>query len=143
MELILKRRFLKAEYTIGALYIDGEYFCDTLEATDRGLSQSMPLGEIRRRKAAHKTAIPTGMYWVIVTRSPTKKRLLPLLLNVPGFSGILIHRSNSPHDTSGCILAGENREKGKVINTARYEKRLVKMLTEAQDREEEISIMIN
>jgi hypothetical protein len=142
MELKLERRFLKAGYTIGSLSVNGEYFCDTLEDADRGLTQSMPPEEIRSRKVAHETAIPTGEYRVIVTHSPSKKRVLPRLLDVPGFSGILIHRGNTKRDTSGCILVGENKIKGKVVNSTQYEKRLVETLTEAQERGEEIKMTI-
>jgi hypothetical protein len=143
MELILRRRFLGEEYTIGRLYLSAdEYFCDTLEDKDRGLKQDMPLDEIRHIKVAHETAIPTGMYRVIVNVSPTKKRMLPRLLDVPGFSGILIHRGNTENDSSGCILVGENKVKGKVINSTQYEKRLVEILTEVQNRGEEIRIRV-
>jgi hypothetical protein len=133
MKLILHRRFLASDYTIGSLYIDGEYFCDALEDKDRGLTQSMSVEEIRRIKIPHETAIPTGVYKVIVNLSPAKKRLLPRLLDVPGFSGILIHRGNTKHDSSGCILVGENKVKGKVINSTVYEKRLVEILSGAKD----------
>jgi hypothetical protein len=153
MELILHRRFLGGEYTIGSLYIDGERFCDTLEDVDRGLSQSMSPDEIRKIKIPHETAIPTGEYRVIVNLSPAKKRMLPRLLDVPGFSGILIHRGNTKNDSSGCILVGElppplwggagGEVKGKVINSTVYEKRLVEILTEAQENGETIEIKIN
>ncbi|MDR0756590.1 MAG: DUF5675 family protein [Tannerella sp.] len=142
MELKLHRRYLGEGYTIGSLYIDGAYFCDTLEDVDRGLTQSMPQEEIRRRKIVHETAIPTGTYRVIVNLSPAKRRMLPRLLDVPGFGGILIHRGNTKSDSSGCILVGENKVKGKVINSTQYEKRLVEILTEAQERGEEIKIEI-
>jgi hypothetical protein len=149
MELILKRRFLGEDYTIGSLYLssplwgEGEvYFCDTLEDKDRGLTQSTPPDEIRKTKIMHETAIPTGVYKVIVNISPAKKRLLPRLLDVPGFSGILIHRGNTKHDSSGCILVGENKVKGKVINSTQYEKRLVEILSEAQERSEEITVTV-
>ncbi|MDR1985309.1 MAG: DUF5675 family protein [Prevotellaceae bacterium] len=142
MELKLQRRFLCSDYTIGSLFVNGEYFCDTLEDTDRGLTQSMPLDLIRKIKIAHETAIPTGCYKVIVNLSPSKKRMLPRLLDVPGFSGILIHRGNTKNDSSGCILAGENKVKGKVINSTLYEKKLVELLTDAQERSEEIRIEI-
>jgi hypothetical protein len=102
MKLTLKRRFLGEDYSIGSLYVNGEYFCDTLEDTDRGLSQSMSLDEIKRIKIPHETAIPAGEYKVIVNLSPAKKRMLPRLFDVPGFSGILIHRGNTKHDSSGC-----------------------------------------
>jgi hypothetical protein len=142
MELKLQRRYRGDGYTIGSLYIDAEYFCDTLEDADRGLAQAMPPEDIRRIKVAHETAIPTGVYRVIVNLSPAKRRMLPRLLDVPGFSGILIHRGNTKNDSSGCILVGENKVKGKVINSTPYEKRLVEILTEAQERGEEISIDI-
>jgi hypothetical protein len=142
MNLILHRRFLGSEYTIGSLYIDGEYFCDTLEDKDRGLTQTTPLDEIRKTKIPHETAIPTGEYRMVVNLSPAKKRMLPRLLDVPGFSGILIHRGNTKNDSSGCILVGENKVKGRVINSTQYEKRLVEILSEAQERGEEISIKV-
>jgi hypothetical protein len=142
MELILHRRFLGEEYVIGSLYINNEYFCDALEDKDRGLTQSTPLDEIRKIKIPHETPIPTGIYKVIVNLSPAKRRMLPRLLDVPGFSGALIHRGNTKNDSSGCILAGENKVKGRVVNSAEYEKRLVKLLTEAQERGEEIRIKI-
>jgi hypothetical protein len=147
VELILHRRFLGKEYTIGSLYIGtesgNEYFCDTLEDVDRGLTQSMPVEEVKRIRIPHETAIPTGVYRVVVNLSPSKKRMLPRLLDVPGFSGILIHRGNTKHDSSGCILVGENKVKGKVIHSTGYEKRLVEILMQAQERGEEISIEIN
>jgi hypothetical protein len=142
MKLTLQRRFRGEDYTIGSLYVNGEYFCDTLEDVDRGLTQSMSLEEIKQIKIPHETAIPTGEYKVTVNLSPAKKRMLPRLLDVPGFSGILIHRGNTKSDSSGCILVGENKVKGKVINSTQYEKRLVEILTQAQEREEEISIEI-
>jgi hypothetical protein len=142
MKLILQRRFTGKDYTIGSLYVNGEYFCDTLEDTDRGLNSSMSSEDIRQKKVVHETAIPTGEYKVIVNLSPAKKRMLPRLLDVPGFSGILIHRGNTKNDSSGCILLGENKVKGKVINSTQYEKRLVEILTKVQEDGEEISIEI-
>lgn len=120
MKLELKRIALKDTYTIGRLYIDGEYFCDTLEDKVRDLSQE--------KKVPGETAIPAGTYKVIVNDSPRFKRKLPRLLNVPHFDGILIHRGNTPEDTSGCILVGENKQIGRVINSTIYEERLVELL---------------
>jgi hypothetical protein len=133
---------LGTEYTIGSLYVEDEYFCDTLEDVDRGLTRAMPLELIREKKIPHETAVPTGEYKVVVNLSPTKKRMLPRLLDVPGFGGILIHRGNTKHDTSGCILVGENSVKGKVINSTVYEKKLVEILTQAQERGEEMKIIV-
>jgi hypothetical protein len=133
MKLTLKRIAKKEAYTIGKLYIDGVYFCDTLEDKDRDLHEFMALPEIKKRKVMHKTAIPKGRYKVIVNMSPSKKRLLPRLLNVPGFEGILIHRGNDDGDSSGCILVGENKVVGKVINSTKYELKLVEMLKNEKD----------
>ena len=133
MKLVVKRTAKRPTYTIGKLYVDGVYLCDTLEDADRGLSQDMPLSEIQRIKVMHETAIPTGTYKVIVNMSPRFGRLLPRLLDVPGFEGILIHRGNTDKDTSGCILVGENKAVGKVINSTPYELRLVEMLRKETD----------
>lgn len=122
MKLQLKRTAKKPDYTIGKLYIDGEYFCDTLEDRIRDLS--------KEPKIPGQTAIPTGKYPVIVNTSPRFKRLLPRLLNVPHFEGILIHRGNTAKDTSGCILVGENKRTGMVLNSTYYEEQLVEILKE-------------
>jgi len=105
MKLLLKRIFKGETYTIGKLYVDGVYVCDTLE------------DKVREVKIKHETAIPAGTYDVILNLSTRFKRILPRLLNVPGFDGILIHPGNDKDDTSGCILVGENKEKGRVINS--------------------------
>jgi len=128
VRLKLIRIAKKGGYTIGKLYMDDVFFCDTLEDKDRGLTSEMTTEEIAKIKVKHETAIPTGTYNVIVNVSPRFKRELPRLLNIKGFDGILIHRGNTAKDTSGCILVGENKEVGKVINSTEYELRLVKLL---------------
>lgn len=107
MILTLKRNFKGADYTIGKLYIDGHYFCDTLEDTVRPVKQ----------KIAGKTAIPAGTYDVIKSYSPRFEKTLPEILGVNGFSGVRIHTGNTPEDTEGCILVGLNKVKGKVVNS--------------------------
>ena len=126
-KLLLKRIARKAGYTIGKLYIDGAYFWDTLEDTDR-LDKGMTAAQLAAKKIPGQTAIPEGTYKVIVNVSPKFKRLLPRLVNVPGYEGVLIHRGNTPADTAGCILVGENKQVGKVLNSTFYEDRLVDML---------------
>ena len=127
IKLLLKRVARKSGYTIGKLFMDGEYFCDTLEDTDR-LDEGMSLDEIKKLKQPGQTAIPEGSYKVIVNVSPKFKRLLPRLQNVPGFEGVLIHRGNTAKDTAGCILVGENKKVGVVLNSTYYEERLVELL---------------
>jgi len=108
MNLLLKRIAKKDNYTIGKLYIDGKYFCDTLEDCVRVLG---PNGE---GKIYGKTAIQEGKYKIDITFSNRFKRNLPLLLNVPFFEGIRIHPGNIAADTHGCILVGINDSAGAV-----------------------------
>lgn len=134
MEIKVKRITpIDYPYTIGKMYIDGTYFCDTLEDKVRDIGET---------KIAGETAIPYGRYKVVVNMSPRFKRELPLLLNVPRFEGIRIHRGNTDKDSSGCILVGENKVKGKVINSTPYEQKIVAILKEAQNKGEDIWITI-
>lgn len=113
-----------------------------MEDKDRGLKQTTPLLEIKKIKVQHETAIPTGKYKIVINTSPKFGRILPRLLNVPGFNGILIHRGNTDKDSSGCILVGENKVKGKVINSSSYETKLVSILSERHNKGESIEIEI-
>ena len=94
---------------IGVLTINGLKECFTLEDTDRGLTQKMPLDAIKAVKVHGETAIPTGRYEVILNFSNKYKRFMPLLLNVPGFEGIRIHSGNKAQDSEGCILLGSSQ----------------------------------
>lgn len=141
MKLELERRFLGESYTIGSLSIDGKKFCDTLEDRVRDLNKN-GVFDGDEKKVYGETAIPYGTYDVVVDYSPKFKRELPRLQNVRHFEGILIHRGNTAEDSAGCILVGENKVKGKVINSTPYEKELVRILKEAQDQKEPITIKI-
>lgn len=134
MELTLNRCFKGDTYTIGTLYINGVRYCDTLEDKVRDLA--------REPKISGRTAIPAGRYKVIVTVSPRFGRELPRLCDVPYFEGILIHRGNTNEDTSGCILVGENKVKGKVINSTAYEVKLTQWIKEAVTAGSEVWITI-
>ena len=125
MEILVKRLYKKSEYTIGKMYIDGVYFCDTVEDTDRGLSQNMKNSTIEAKKIYGKTAIPTGRYSVVLSYSNKFKKTLPLLKDVLGFSGIRIHSGNTAEDSLGCIIVGENKIKGGVINSRQTMERLM------------------
>ena len=96
----------------------------------------------KEAKVAGATAIPCGTYDVVVNISPKFKRLLPRLLGVPHFDGILIHRGNTAADTAGCILVGENRAVGKVLNSTAWEQRVTEHLLEAQREGEDIKITV-
>lgn len=143
MRILLQRHALKAGYTIGRMEINGRYFCDTLEDTDRGLSAEMSEDEIAALKVKGATAIPIGTYRIdMQTRSPRFGRVLPRLVSVKGFAGVLIHSGNTAADTEGCILVGENRERGKVLNSRATLEHLLVFLRSAQAEGEEIELTI-
>jgi hypothetical protein len=119
MELLLERVTRGATFTEGHLYDATErtYLCDTLEDTDRGLTAGMSVEDILAKKIDGKTAIPIGSYTVsMLVESPAFSRktaygftngLMPRLVDVPGYRGVLIHGGNTPQDTQGCILVGK------------------------------------
>ena len=138
MKLELKRIFRGPKYTIGKLYVDNQYVCDTLEDTDRGLKQTDSLSSIQKKKVYGQTAIPIGTYGITLNVISPKFKdrswakfcngKLPRLLNVPGYDGVLIHVGNKPEDTLGCILVGYNKIKGQLINSTEAFKKLYSVL---------------
>lgn len=116
MKLTLKRIALRPTYTIGKLYIDGAYFCDTLEDTVRDTNKSGKFDN-GEQKIKGKTAIPYGTYEIKWTYSPRFKKYTPQLMNVPSFEGIRVHAGNTSADTEGCLILGENKQVGKVLNS--------------------------
>lgn len=142
MELYLKRIAKRETYTIGRLSIDGVRFCDTLEDTDRGLRQDLPVSVLRAKKKKGVTAIPTGRYRVTLEMQSPKYKdrqqyafcngYIPRLLNVPAYEGVLIHIGNTHRDTEGCILVGENKVVGKVVNSTDTFRKLYEILKSAK-----------
>lgn len=141
MELLLERKYPKSNYTVGNLYINGKFYCNILEDTVRDINKdgTFNCGEF---KISGHTAIPYGEYEIQVTYSPKFRRELPLLLNVKHFEGIRIHRGNTAEDSSGCLLPGENTQKGKVLNSTKYELELTKMIKECNLKKEKVIIKI-
>ena len=147
MEILLTRIAKKKTYTIGRLCILEEvideystgtaekYFCDTLEPTWRDYEHGA-------YKIKGKSAIPEGRYAVVISWSPKLKQWLPILLGVPKFSGIRIHAGNTAKDTEGCILVGNNREVGKVLDSRIWLHRLKQKIVEAKDRGEAVWITV-
>ena len=135
MKLTLKRIALKPTYTIGHLYIDGKYFCDTIEDKVRDLK--------KEPKIKGQTAIPYGTYEVItnVVSPRFKDRSwakpyggkVPRLVHVPGFEGVLIHPGTDQNSTSGCLIIGQNKIKGKVINSQKTFYALMSKLKDQKD----------
>lgn len=117
MKIEVRRIARKASYTIGRMFIDDKYFCDTLEDVDRGLTSLMTIEEVAKVKKKGATAIPTGVYSVAYTYSPKFKRQMPLLLGVKGFEAIRIHSGNTDKDTEGCVLVGRNTQVGRLTDS--------------------------
>lgn len=141
MKLLVKRVALKPDYTIGRLYVNGEYFCDTLEDV------------VRDTKIYGKTAIPCGTYRITMdVVSPRFKDRswakpyggkLPRLIDVPNYEGVLIHVGNTAEDTSGCLLVGQNKVKGQLVNsTQTFMSLMEKHLIPAKKRGDNITITI-
>lgn len=141
MELLLERKYLKSNYTIGNLFINGKFYCNIIEDPVRDINKngSFDCGEI---KIKGSTAIPFGEYEIQVTYSHKFKRKLPLLLNVKHFEGIRIHRGNTEKDSSGCLIPGENSKRGMVLNSTKYELELTNLIENANKKGEKVTIKI-
>ena len=153
MNIYLRRIAKRDTYTIGQLEIAGQKVCDTLEDKDRGLTDRQPEDVIKRIKVHGETAIPTGTYRVDMDSvSPRFSRYtyyqqvcggkLPRLVGVKGFAGVLIHAGNTAQDTHGCILVGENKQIGTVLNSRDTFEHLYKLMAQARAKGEEITITI-
>ena len=142
MEIKVIRKYKKKDYTIGEMYIDDRLFCSTLEDKDRGLRQDMPLSQIKKLKVYGQTAIPTGRYKVRMTYWGKYKKYYPELCNVPGYTSILIHGGKNATATLGCVLVGENKIKGGLINSGKYVEVLRQKITAAINAGKEVWITI-
>ena len=103
MMLQLERTWCAPKCSIGALTVNGIHECFTLEDARREVAGQ----PVKDWKIPGQTAIPQGTYAVVITYSNRFKRDLPLLVDVPGFSGVRIHPGNTAEDTEGCILVGK------------------------------------
>ena len=155
MELILKRIAKRSDYTIGRLSLSeevrvksekGEVFCDTLEPPCLEWKTAMSMEKVMKMpekcESLKPFAIPEGRYAVVISYSPKFKQWLPILLGVPMFKGIRIHAGNTVQDTQGCILVGENKVKGKVLNSRFWLNRLKEKIVQAQQNGEAIWLTI-
>ena len=128
VDILLFRIWKKEKYTIGRWFVNGNYLGNSLEDTDRGLADWMTESVIKTMKIAGLTAIPTGTYEVRLTVSPKFKNkswakkydgLVPEIVGVKCYSGVRIHPGTTAQDTDGCPLIGDNKEKGKLLNSPR------------------------
>jgi len=135
MKIKLNRIYLP-NYTVGKMFIDDVYVCDTFEDVNRDLNKDGDLTDPGEEKVYSKTCIPVGTYKVIVNTSNRFKRLLPLLLNVPSFDGIRIHNGINETSSSGCIIVGKNTIKGQLTDSRKYMNLLTDKITLAQKTEQ-------
>ena len=153
MILRIERRWPKSTYCIGLLFVDDVRFCETLEDKDRGLKQTDSLVYIKSRKVYQETAIPKGVYKVAMNVISPKysasawywklcQGKVPRLLDVPGWDGVLIHTGNNALQTAGCILVGRNTKVGGLTDSTACFKEVYKLMKEAADNGEEITIEI-
>lgn len=156
MKLVLKREHLKDDYTIGKLYINSVYFCDTLEDKVRDFNKDGDLNDLGETKVYGKTAIPYGTYNITLdvvspkfSKYPFYRSIcegkLPRLLDVPHFDGILIHVADGPKGADlleGCIGVGKNTIKGGLTEGKKTFENLYLALEEAKNKKEFITIEI-
>lgn len=137
MKLLLERDQRGQLRTFGKLYVDGVFACETLEDRDRLLETAGC-----KAKVPAQTAIPRGVYPVVVNMSPRFKKRLPLLVDVPCFTGVRIHSGNTEADTEGCILVGTARGSDRVLNSRKAFAALMERIEAAYAREEEITMEV-
>ena len=139
----IERKWLLPTYTIGCLSYkvdNNEWvtFCDTLEDRVRDYNKD---GKLDEPKVYGETAIPFGHYKFIIAYSPTLKKECPVLLDVPGFTGAMIHNGANSSHTKGCPLVGENKVKGGLINSVATFERLMELINSNVQSEYDLIIV--
>lgn len=142
MELQLKREIFTDISTIGSLTIDGKFECYILEDKDRGINNTLSLEQIMRVKVYGKTAIPYGRYEVDWTMSARFKVMMPILLNVVGWSGIRIHKGNTEIDSLGCLLCGTRKLSNRITESTIATNKLYAKIEAAKKQGQRIFITI-
>lgn len=152
IEVLIHRKWRKVAYTVGRFFVNRTLLFNSLEDTDRGLTQEMSEEDILAVKVPGKTAIPVGTYELRLTvsgkfknRSWAKKYkgLVPEIVDVPGYSGVRIHPGNKPNQTDGCPLTGRNTKVGELTDSTKcYYELMDKHLYPAHLRGEQMKITI-
>ena len=132
MTLDLYREVSTPQGTFGRLGINGEFVCWTLEDIVRA-----------GPKIVHETAIPAGIYQVVITRSQRFEKMLPLVQNVPDFTAIRIHSGTTSADTSGCILVGLKRDAQGVWHSKLAMEVLLPLLADALARGQQVWLTVH
>ena len=155
MKITVKRVARKSTYTVGKVSIDGKYFCDSLEDTDRGVTQVMPFtstvgangywvtqGDGIIEKVYGKTAIPTGLYDACSYYWEKYKCYVVMLLRVPGFTGILMHNGMTADHSEGCVLLGKNNVVGRLDGNRIYMDALAVRVMACEKRGEKVQVEV-
>ena len=152
MKILIDRNYKYPKYTIGEVYVNGNFYCYSLEDTDRGLHVDMPMRYFKERKVYGETAVPCGVYEVIIDWSPKFKKYMPhvmyrnadgKLVEVPGFSGIRIHSLATSKDTLGCIGFGDWNGGDRLINSRAITANLVDRIQKARNEKEKVVLEIH
>lgn len=131
MKIEVVRQKLTPFSAIGSLSVDGEFLCYTLEDTVR----EIPGVSVEKWKVQDRTAIPRGTYTLTTSFSTRFKQNLPLLLGVPGYTGVRIHSGNTPEHTEGCILVGMTKSTDFVGDSRKAFKLLFDKIKKVVDKE--------
>lgn len=151
MKIIIDRVYKYPKYTVGEVYVNGNFYCYSMEDTDRGLHVDMPMRYLRERKVYGETAIPCGTYEVIIDYSPKFKRYMPhvmyrneedKLVEVPSFSGIRLHPLNTAEDSLGCIGFGDWQGSNRIVNSKAYTAMLTDKIQKARNKKEKVILEI-
>lgn len=152
MKILLDRNYKYPTYTIGEVYVDGDFYCYSLEDTDRGLHVDMPARYFKERKIYGETAIPCGTYEIVIDWSVKFKKYMPRvmwrnqdgkLVEVPGFSGIRIHQGNTAKDTLGCILFGDWEGGASLVRSKPFTENLCDRIQKARNKKEKVVLEIH
>lgn len=135
MQITVIRKEFTDTYTRGELYINDVFFCYTMEDKDRGVTEDHSVSEIKKVKIVKRTAIPYGDYRIMLSFSKKLKRFLPLILDVPSFKGIRIHKGSTEDWSSGCILVGMKKTGNKLKEINEAEQALMKALKAVNETE--------
>jgi hypothetical protein len=146
METIIKRTILSDKTSIGQFYIDGAYFCFTLEDKTRAPNEPKVYGE---------TAIPYGRYEIIFRKEGKMypdyaKRFADIdnargmlwIRNIPGFEFVYLHVGNYGADTLGCPLVGMQYGVNEVTESTKAYKKIYPIIADALSRGEKVFITV-
>jgi hypothetical protein len=136
MILSIRRDQFAPDFTLGMFLIDGVYFGEICEDTDRKL-------EAGGEKQYGRTAIPRGRYKIVLSRSQRFGKIMPEVLSVPGFSGVRIHGGNHAADTLGCPLLGAIRTANGVRDCAAINQELINKIASCENRGEAVFLEIS